>query len=229
MTTKATLKFYVEDFKKWRQENYKNEQIVINATNDVSYSSWDELVNFFGQLLDTKQISLLDKDDKVNLLYLIARGWDNGAFLYELSDQRPISTCGDLSDEDFIELARVAVTLVGKEYDDAKSQIANCFRKLDYLTPEIEGILLKLYGSKEEYIKRQALISLAKLGYKDIISLVEKSWTIGDEWHKIACLNVLDKYVDNKELMNGYLSEAVNSKQKDLSECASELKTKNNC
>ncbi len=130
MTNKATLAFYVDDFKKWRRENYTDEQIAKNAVDEPSYPKWNNLGNFFGQLIDTNQISLLDKEDKINLLYLIARDWDTAYLLSDLSENKPISSRGNLTDEDFIDLAKVAVTLTDMEYEDAKSQIALCFRKL---------------------------------------------------------------------------------------------------
>lgn len=228
MTPKATLAFYVDHFKQWRQQNYTDQQITINATDDPSYPKWNELTNFFSQLLNTKKIALLDKEDKVNLLYLIARGFDCASFLSELNESRPISTYGDLTDKDFISLAEIATTLTGTEYDDAKSSIAMCFRKFDYSTLEIETILLKLYADKNEYTKRMALFALAKLGYKNTTTLVEKSWTIDDEWHKMGCLHVLNEYVKDKFLFEKYLTEAESDKRQHLSGYVQQLRIKNN-
>jgi hypothetical protein len=101
-------------------------------------------------LLHTKQISQLDEEDRINVIHLFVRGWDNAAFLNELTEDRPISTQGNLTDEDFIKLADTATTVSGAEYDDAKSSIALCFRKFEYLTPEVENILLKLYADINE-------------------------------------------------------------------------------
>jgi hypothetical protein len=229
MTPKATLAFYVDDFKKWRQENYSEQQISINATDDPSYPKWDDLESYFSHLLDTRQFSQLDKEDKINLLYLISRGFDNAAFLSELTENRPISTRGDLTDEDFIELAKISTFLVGAEYDDGKASIAMCFRKFEYLTPEIESILLNLYADDNEYTKRQALFALAKLSYKGTIALVEKSWSIDDEWHKIGCLSVLDEYINDKTQLTNYLKNAANYGGQDLAEHVQQLRRKNNC
>jgi hypothetical protein len=229
MTTKETLAFYVNDFKSWRRENYIEKQIANDLTDDPSYPRWIDLESYFTHLLDTKQISLLDQEDKVNLLYLFARGWDNGSFLNELSESRPISGHGNLTDEDFIRLADTATTLNGTEYDDGKASIAMCFRKFEYLTPEIETILLKLYADTYEYTKRMSLFALAKLGYKDIVSLVEKSWTINDEWHKMGCLHVLDEYVSDKVLLCKYLAELTSDSRQHLADYVQQLKTKNNC
>jgi hypothetical protein len=229
MTTKATLAFYVDDIKNWRRSIYTDGEIATNATNDVSYLKWDEVEKFFSHLLNTKQISQLDEEDRINLIYLFARGWDNAAFLNELTEDRPISSRGDLTDEDFIKLADTATTISGTEYDDAKSSIAMCFRKFEYLTAEMENILLKLYADSNEYTKKMALFALAKLGYKDTISLVEKSWKIDDEWHKIGCLHVLDENLSDNVLLCKYLEEPVSDSRQHLADYVQQLKTKNNC
>lgn len=229
MTTKATLAFYVDDFKKWRKENYTDEQIADNVPDDVSYPRWIDLENYFSYLLDTKQISQLDKEDKVNLLYLFARGWDNAAFLNELTEDRPISGRGNLTDEDFIRLAHTATTLSGTEYNDGKASIAMCFRKFEYLTLEIENILLKLYEDNNEYTKRMALLTLAKLGYKGTVALVEKSWTIEHEWHKLVCLSILEEYVKDDALLMKYISEAIHDDRQHLREHALAIKARKNC
>lgn len=229
MTTKATLSFYVDDIKRWRRSIYTDEEIATNATNDVSYPKWEELENFFSHLLDTKEISQLDKEDKINLLYLFARGWDNAVFLNELTEGRPISSRGNLTDEDFIKIADAATTVTGTDYDDAKASVAMCFRKFEHLILEIENILLKLYADTNEYTKRMALFALAKLGYKDTVTLVERSWTIDDEWHKIGCLHVLAEYLSDSTLLCKYLAEPISEGRQHLADYVQQLKTKNNC
>jgi len=143
-------------------------------------------------------------------------------------ENRPISTCGDLTDEDFIEITKVSTFLVGVEYDDGKASIAMCFRKFGYLTPEIDSVLPYLYADDNEYTKRQALFSLAKLGYKDITALVKKSWLIDDEWHKIGRLIILDEYLKDKTRLINYLKNAEKYGGADLTELVQQLKKKNN-
>lgn len=229
MTSKARLAFYVEDFKNWRRENYTDEQIAGNDFDDPSYPKWNELEDFFSHLLDTGGISRLDEEDKTNLLYLIARGFDNTAFLSELSEERPLSLRGNLKDEDFLDLAKHAATLQGTEYDDAKASLAMCFRKFEYLTSEMVSILLALYNDKQEYTKRMALLSLAKFGYENTLTLVQESWKIEDEWHKMACLSILKEYVKDEVLFAKYAEEAMNDSRQLLREYAQQLQKKNNC
>lgn len=229
MNNKLFLKESVEDFKAWRKANFTEEEIVLNIVDDVSYPEWEKLQSFFSDLITKNEISQLDYEDKVNLLYLAARGWDCGGFFYELSEQKPISSCGDLTDKDFIEIGKVAISLTGIEFQDAKSQIAICFRKLDYLSEEIETILLSLYNENDEYIKRQSLFSLAKLGYKNINELIDKSWLIDNEWHKIGCLQTIDTYLKDELMLKKFISEVSNDKRKDLREYVKQLTTQNNC
>ena len=228
MTPKVTLQRYVDEFRKWRTDNYSETEVLENQTDDVSFPDWINIQDFFTELLQFGPISNLDRDAKINLLYLTARGWDCGGLLYD-SEKMPISSCGDLSEHDFIDLAKVALTVDGPEYRDAKWLIAYCFGKLSNLSLEIENILLTFYNEEDEYIKRMALFSLAKLSYPGLKVIIKKSWEIDDEWHKIGCLSVLDKYVADKNLLETYLREIEDDQRPDLREYVLALKNKNNC
>jgi len=208
---KNKLEKYVREFRLWQRENFTSEQI----PDDCAYPFWDEITDFYSELLDKKIISKLDNQDKENLLFLIARNWDIGNMIAWLDSGRSteLSNLGFLSKNDFIILSKSVIHLKDNMYNDAKSQIASSFKKFEKLTDEIEKILLALYNDKDEYTKRLALISLGKLKYKHIEKLIHKSWyTIDDEHHKMACLMILKEHLNNKELLSKYINEALNGK-----------------
>lgn len=175
LTPKEKLKKLVSKFRKWLSDNYSQEKIKKNLVDDAGYPDWREIESYFSEMLANKWLSTLDKEDKINLLYLIARNWDIGSMVGWLSPTKSLSNCGQLEEKDFIDLAKIVAELNRSEFDDAKCQFASSFKKFDELTPEIEKILLMIYETGNEYSKRISLESLAKLGYSDIKKLLKKS------------------------------------------------------
>ncbi len=223
---KRRLEELVEKFQNWLNENYTTEQTQELLTDDCSFPFWNEITELYSTLLDEKLITQLDTHDKNNLLYLIARNWDIGSMISWLSSDsiKELSNLGYLTKEDFIILAKSAIELSGNEYNDAKSQIASSFRKFDKSTIEIEYILLELYNDKDEYTKRQALLSLGKFKYENIEKLITKSWnTINDEHHKMACLTILKDYLNNRKLLKEYVQLALTEKGKYLVQYAKDI------
>jgi hypothetical protein len=223
---KRRLEELVEKFQNWLNENYTIEQIQELLTDDCSFPFWNEITELYSTLLEEKLITQLDTNDKNHLLYLIARNWDIGDMISWLSSDsiKELSNLGHLTREDFIILAKSVIKLRGNEYNDAKSQIASSFRKFDRSTIEIEYILLELYNDKDEYTKRQALLSLGKFKYENIEKLIAKSWNIiNDEHHKMACLNILKDYLNNTKLLKKYVQLALTEKGKYLVEYANDI------
>lgn len=218
LAPKEQLKKFVAKFKKWISDNYSEEQIKENLIDDAGYANWDEVENCFKEILKNNQFSSLDNEDKINLLYLIARNWDIGNMISWFSAERPLSNLGDLADADFIDLAKIVAGLPNFEFEEAKFQFASSFKKFEELTPEIEEILLKIHQTGEEYSSRHALKALAKLGFKDIRDLIKKSWeTEEDEFYKIDCLESI-KYIGDENLLKEYLDKASSDNREEISE-----------
>jgi hypothetical protein len=211
MNEKARLAQYVHQFKNWLNENNTPEEIAEDRVDSPSYPEWREIESFFTDLLATGAISNLDKEDQLNLLYLIARNWDIGSMIAWLSQRPVLSNLGDLSRGDFISLALVLVDQKDRAFDDAKSQFAASFSKWGVLDDEVEQILLRFHQEADTYTQRVALQSLAKLKYPAIRSLVEQSWQVDDEHYKITCLHIIDEYMGDKELLRQYLQKAMQS------------------
>ncbi|MFD6196159.1 hypothetical protein ACFWE3_05585 [Mycobacteriaceae bacterium NPDC060252] len=196
----SVLRTHAARFRDWLQEYPGNE---------IGYPEWKHIEERFSELLATGGIGRLDQNELTALLYLIARSWDMSRMIAWLSNTPTLSNLGELEQEDFLILARLASTVQGTEYDDARYQFAASIRKLGALNAETESLLLAFYDSTDEYTKRLALISLAQGGYPDIRALIEESWTsIEEEHHKIGCLQCLSEYVGDETLLREYLDKA---------------------
>ncbi len=200
LAANSVLRTHAARFRDWLQEYPGNE---------IGYPEWKHIEDRFSELLANGGIRRLNQDELTALLYLIARSWDMSRMIAWLSNTPTLSNLGELEQEDFLILARLASTVQGTEYDDARYQFASSIRKLGALNAETESLLLAFYDSTDEYTKRLALISLAQGGYPDIRTLIEKSWTsIEEEHHKIGCLQCLSEYVGEETLLREYLDKA---------------------
>ncbi|MEK7725525.1 MAG: hypothetical protein AAB336_14325, partial [Acidobacteriota bacterium] len=141
-----------------------------------------------------------------------------------VSDKQ-LSPGGNLSAQDFIDLAQILAEQQAPEFNDAKSQFASSFKKFESLTPQIEAILLQIYETGDEYSKRHALISLAKLGYQNTKKLVQKSWeTEDEEHHKIACLEIIRDDLKDEEMFKEYLDKALLDGRQYISDFVNKIK-----
>ena len=149
-TPKLMLQTQVDNFKNWWNENYTLSEIKELGTDDPGYPDWGIIEDYFEELLKNNLIKELDKEDQINLLWLIARNWDIGRMIGWLSEKKPLSNLGDLTEENFIMLSKTLIKLDNTEFDDAKSQFASSFKKFKELTPEIEIILLAYFNDNHE-------------------------------------------------------------------------------
>lgn len=223
---KNELKKLVAKFRKWLTDNYTNEQIRADLTDDAGYPFWTDIENHFREILKSNLLSSLDREDKINLLYLISRNWNIGSMIGWLSVENPQTGCGAINDADFMELAQIVSELDSSEFDDAKVQFAFSLQKFGELNSEIEEILLRIYETSDEYSKRTALNSLATLGYPETKILVQKSWETEDsELHKMNCLELIKEKLNDKIMLKEYLNKASHDKRPEISELVKKLKT----
>jgi hypothetical protein len=223
---KEQLEYLVLKFRNWLSDNYSKKDIEQNLYDDAGYPHWAEIENWFESLLNKGEYGQLDNNDKINLLYLIARNWDIGSMINWLSKDKPLSNLGEFGTFEFIDLAKQVVNLKSAEFDDAKVQIVGSFKKFDTLTGEIENVLLKFYEDKNIDIRGRALLTLGKFRHPRILELLENLWQIDDEFNKIKCLTLIDEYIGNRNLMILYLNDAETKKQEHLNEYVKQLKRK---
>jgi hypothetical protein len=99
-------------------------------------------------------------------------------------------------------LARAAVE---SQEQTAKSQLADvlgCYAG----DREAERLLLELAADGDEYVRRIALMSLARLGSSHLPGLVEAAWATGAEYQRMACLFSL--FVTQSPVIDDYLKLA---------------------
>ncbi|MBC7865504.1 MAG: hypothetical protein IAF38_21190 [Bacteroidia bacterium] len=223
---KHQLKQFVSEFQTWLQKTYPGKKLYEDFTDDEGYPNWNPIEFLFGELLKENKLSKLDDEDRRHLLYLIARNNEGGRMLAHFSNNDELSNLGKLSKEDFIVLSRTVSKLSQPEYRDAQDQFAALFEKFDSLTGEIQEILLEFFMSGQEYTSRRALCSLAKLNYPETGSLVEAYWTrpVDDEEHKkMACLFVIDEYLDDFDMLQKYIALCKEDDGPYLHNCINEL------
>jgi hypothetical protein len=228
-TPKGILQNQVNNFKKWWSANYTKEQIEDLNTDDPGYPDWAEIEKYFKELLKNNLIKELNTEDQINLLLLIARNWDLGRMIGWLSEKNPLSNLGNLDERDFIMLAKTLITVKDQEFNDAKSQFASSFKKFKKLTPEIEEILLDYFKDNHDYTKLTSLEALGKLGYSELMNLIENSWDyVDEEQFKICCLETIDTYVKDKDLLYVYLNLAEKIEGKYLQKTVQRIRNKEN-
>jgi hypothetical protein len=199
--------FFVAAYRSWLATRWTPAEIAECAFDDAGYPHWRAIEAYFQAILRTDALTTLSHEDQADLIYLIARNWDIGSMTAWLSNQPNLSNLGQLKKGDLLKLARTALRLPGREYWDARSQFAKLLGKLT-LTPEVEELLLGFYEAPEEYTKRIALLSLGKLGYPNIRALLERSWEIEEEHHRIGCLALIHDHIRDEALLRKYLDLA---------------------
>ncbi|CAA6801513.1 MAG: Unknown protein [uncultured Aureispira sp.] len=191
MTTTSTIRQHVEQFETWRKENHSAEQYAKGYTDDPSYPFWNAVESDLEALFKSGTLEKLPAEEKEGLIYLIARNWDIGNIInwLTISGVEPISYLG-CTESDFLHLCPIA--LRSKE-EDAKCQFVKVLPFLTTISKtEIRPLLLDFYHNGSAYTKRMALFALQAVKYPELEDLVQKSWADeGDEFYKIACLNVL--------------------------------------
>lgn len=227
MSFKTALSNTVSQFRKWRSDNFSKEEIATNTCDDGAYPGWRKIEDLFKEISKPENFSTLERDDLENVLYLVGRNFDIGSLLHFYDNDEPITPGNVLLQEHFLQLAKAATAVSGPGYDDAKSVVAACFQKLDHLSHEAEEILLALYNDDHEYTKRMALLSLGKLGYGQIRTLLAQSWEIQDQWHKMACLSVVHKYLKDRVLLEEYLNKASKEQDEELLGFAQKIRSDN--
>lgn len=205
----------VRYFKQWASEYAPNERY---GEWEVDYPEWIHLYKAISEFVASySSISEWSAEQLQLVLYILARDNECQNIAKELSKSYP---------ETLIQLARVSIEL-GEP--DAKWQLAKELSQIQSEKAKIEEILVALAHDSDEYVRRQALISLARIKSKFTENLALKIWYQSHEnqqWSRMAvlwCLNRIDSsHFDPLRLeaeldSRPYLSEyAKKARQKDF-------------
>lgn len=205
----------VQRFKQWASKYSSNERY---GEWECNYPNWIDLYRSVREFIATYPSidewppELLDL-----VLYALARDNECQHIANQLCEDYPAA---------LIQLAKLSIKL-GES--DAKWQLAQELGKLPSNKEKTETILIGLAHDSDEYVRRQALMSLAKIQSEFTESLVMKSWyqpNANQEWSRMAalwCLNKIDSpHFEELRLKaeldsRSYLSEyAKKARQKDF-------------
>ncbi|MCJ8288988.1 MAG: HEAT repeat domain-containing protein [Crocinitomicaceae bacterium] len=215
---KEQLKFSVEHFKEWVNANHSDLQIKEGNIDDCGYPEWQKLEDLCEEIFTSLIFKGLETPDKKRIVFIIGRQWDLGRILNWFNKgTEEIGQLG-MTKEQLFELSNVAVT---EDDIDAKGQFAASLFKVGD-TPEVVELLLKFHADQDEYVRRQALSSLDKIGYSKIGELIVQSWKNDQEFEKIMCLNLMKDL--NHEKFEVCLDEALSDEREYLRKRAVELK-----
>lgn len=216
------LKFAVEHFKEWVNANHSDLQIEEGNVDDCGYPEWHKLEDLCERIFTGLIFSELETLDKERIIFIIGRQWDLGRVLNWFNKgTEEIGHLG-MTKEQLFELSKIAVT---GDDSDAKGQLAASLFKAGDTQGLIE-VLLKFHADSDEYVRRQALSSLEKIGYTRIGDLIIESWKYNQEFERIMCLNLMAD--SNHEKFETCLKEALLDEREYLKKRAVELKNRDN-
>jgi hypothetical protein len=144
---------------------------------ETEYGRWSEIYSSFEALLIASQRRSWDKETTALVLYLLAR--DNE--LEEIKAELIVSP------PNLIDLAAAALQF-GEP--DARWQVADALGSVDVSDGRIEPLLEKFCDDTDEYVSRRALLALARRGSSNLESLAVRAWESGNEYQRIAALEV---------------------------------------
>jgi HEAT repeats len=191
----ARLISQVKCFEKWADDIYLPEDRF--GEWECDYPDWSSLyeavLNFIGECL----FSEWSTEQLQAVLYALARDNDCQYIVKKISQGHP---------ETLIELATVSINL-GEP--NAKWQLAAELGNIQSYEKQAEEILLDLVRDTDEYVRRRALIALARIKSEFVEDLALEIWHQShesQEWARMAVLWSL--YQVGSSALNPLLSEA---------------------
>jgi hypothetical protein len=146
---------------------------------ECEYPEWTELYTSWGDFLSAAPPSTWTTAESDAVLYALAR--DNEA--EHLAD--------GLSAQNAHELTTVAETVTRCGEQDARWQLAVVLGRAGKGSADLESALLRLTQDSDEYVRRRALESLAKIGSSHVEEVALSAWNEGGPnmlWSKMMAL-----------------------------------------
>ena len=172
----------VQDFKQWASNYFPENRF---GEWELDYPDWECLYKVVLDFLATHQsINEWSTEDIDLVLYALARDNECQHIASQLCECYP---------DTLIQLAMLSIKL-GEP--DAKWQLAQELGQVQLETEKIEIILVELAHDSDEYVRRQALMALARIKSGFTEDLVLKSWHQPHEnqaWSRMAVLYCLNE------------------------------------
>jgi hypothetical protein len=213
---KKLLKEEVEKFKIWSRNLTEISEPERGGEWEENYEEWEIIYELFYEFIEKTSYLDWQIEEIKNILYLIARNNEMEDFISEIADKQPESL--ELLAKESLEFGEW----------DSKWQIAINIDKL----PNWENaklILEEYLKDKNEYVRRRALMAIAKFKHPRIEKFCEDAWNREDEWQeyqRIAVLHSLD--TANSPQLNKYFEMAEEDGRQYLILNMNKLKEKKN-
>lgn len=146
---------------------------------ECDYESWDSLYEAVLSFVANRPFESWSRNEQQAVLYAIARDNEFQYLVGEICKSHPEVIC---------DLTRTA--LVVGERDD-RWQLAVELANLGRTDPEVEGLLLILAGDDHEYVRRNSLQSLLRIGSPAVEKLAVAEWYRPDEDQEWSRMNAL--------------------------------------
>lgn len=189
---KRQLLLAADRFRAWARDTYPNARF---GEWETTYEGWDAVYESVTRFIRGYHYDRWDSVERQALLYLIAR--DNESELLV-----------DVLAEDPARLLALARDAVVSTENEARCQIAERLGNLRENREEATALLVQFAQDEQddEYVRRRALLALGRLGSDEVHGLVEKAWSTGLEYQRVAVLHVL--YALGSPSLPEYLARA---------------------
>lgn len=206
---KSNWREEISEFRAWaipNQEEYRGVEW------QYDFAGWSQLYDSLEKWLDSTQPQNWKSNEVEDLLYIAAQDWGCGMIVGRYLKQWPESL-----------LFLAAHSLEASDWD-ARWQIADV---LGHLSPDprIEPLLLRFANDEQEYVRRRALQSLARVSSPQAEQLALREWNRECETQQWARMNALSCWHHiNSPLLEPHLREAEASDMQYLADYARRLR-----
>ena len=165
----------IQKFKDWASSYPIAEQ---TGEWECDYPDWAEIYTAFANFVEQNDHRQWSPTDMKNVLYILARDNEAEHLIDEIAKQ----------EDRLIEVAEAAVNYGER---DAKWQIASRLGEAEIDVEVAEIHLLEFLKDADEYVRRRALLALARTGSSQTERWAEIAWNTADEYQRIAALHAL--------------------------------------
>lgn len=174
---RLTLEMEIARFRAWLDTQDPRE---LSDEWESHYAGWCSLYDAVDQFVTTIPCQQWDSTAIEMLLYALAH--DNEVqWIVEAIAQNPVNV-----------MFLAEHSLPSGEWK-TKWQLADRISQLDPLPPTAESLLVQFVHDEDEYVRRRALLALARIESPLVEALAGPAWDTGDEYQRIAVLCVLDR------------------------------------
>lgn len=177
-----TLNREVGNFRNWASNYPVAER---SGEWECDYPDWAAITTEFIRFIEQTDCNHWSDSEIQDVLFILARDNESEILIDELSKHRKC----------FFFLLKEAV---GCDEPDAKWQFADRLGNVDYKFDDVEPFLVLFLKDSNEYVRRRALLALARIGSTQTEAWAEVAWNTGDEYQRIAALHSLHMIGSNR-------------------------------